>query len=71
VLFYAIETTPELFTVDTDVRTSGLGLKINKLLETVKEEQTKEEEIIKGEDPVEKFKSNYPNLAKLIDLGNL
>ena len=42
--------------MDTDVRTSGLGLKINKLLETVKEEQTKEEEMIKGEDPVEKFK---------------
>ena len=71
VLFYEIETTPELFTVDTEVRTSGLGLKINKLLETVKEEQTKEEEILKGEDPVEKFKLNYPNLSKLIDLGNL
>jgi hypothetical protein len=41
VLFYPIQTTPELFTVDTDVRTSGIGLKINKLLETVKEEQTK------------------------------
>ena len=71
VLFYEIETTPELFTVDTEVRTSGLGLKINKLLETVKEEQTKEEEILKGEDPVEKFKLSYPNLSKLIDLGNL
>ena len=70
VLFYAIETTPELFTVDTDVRTSGIGLKIDKLFETVKEEQTKEEEIVKGKDSIEEFKQKHPNLSTLIDLKN-
>lgn len=39
VLFYKIETSPELFTVDTDVRTSGIAIHLERLFEKIKEEE--------------------------------
>ena len=68
VTFYPIETSTELFTVDTDVRTSGLGLRINEIFKNVQEEEKKVEEEIK-EDPIEKFKREYPELSAIIEAG--
>ncbi len=68
VLFYYIETSPELFTVDTEIRTSGLGLRINELYNKNKvEEKKKEEEKI--ETPEEKFKRECPELTQIIEMG--
>ena len=68
VLFYYIETSPELFTVDTEVRTSGLGLRINELYNKNKvEEKKKEEEKI--ETPEEKFRRECPELTQIIEMG--
>ena len=67
-LFYMISTSPELFLVDTDVRTSGLGIRINELYnEQVEEEKREEAEVI--ENPEETFKKTYPKLSELIELG--
>ena len=68
VTFYPIETSTELFTVDTDVRTAGLGLRINEIFKNVQEEEKKVEEEIK-EDPIEKFKREYPELSAIIEAG--
>lgn len=68
VTFYGIETSSELFTVDTDVRTSGLGLRINEIFKNVQKEEQKKEEEIK-EDPIEKFKREYPELSRIIEAG--
>ena len=68
VAFYAIETSAELFTVDTDVRTAGLGLRINEIFKNVQKEEKKNEEEIE-EDPIEKFKREYPELSKIIEDG--
>lgn len=68
VTFYGIETSSELFTVDTDVRTSGLGLRINEIFKNVQKEEQKVEEEVK-EDPVEKFKREYPELSQIIEHG--
>lgn len=67
VIFYPIETSTELFTVDTDVRTSGLGLRINEIFKNVQEEKKIEKEI--KEDPIEKFKREYPELSAIIEAG--
>jgi len=68
VLFYYIETSPELFTVDTEIRTSGLGLRINELYNINKvEEKKKEEEKI--ETPEEKFRRECPELTQIIEMG--
>lgn len=67
VLFYKIDTSEELFTVDTNVRTAGLGLRINKIFEEKREEEKREELKI---DPVDKFKSDYPELSSIIDMAN-
>ena len=70
VLFYKIDTSEELFLVDTDVRTSGLGLRINELFKEVQEEESSEEEQeqqqITSED---KFKQDYPELSAIIELA--
>jgi hypothetical protein len=66
-LFYKIDTSEELFTVDTNVRASGLGLRINKIFEQKQEEEKLEELKI---DPVDKFKSDYPDLSLIIDMAN-
>jgi hypothetical protein len=68
VVFYPIETSEELFTVDTDVRTAGLGLRINEIFKNVQEEEKKIEEEVK-EDPIEKFKREYPELSAIIEAG--
>ena len=68
VTFYPIETSTELFTVDTNVRTSGLGLRINEIFKNVQEEEKKIEEEIE-EDPIEKFKREYPELSAIIEAG--
>lgn len=68
VTFYPIETSTELFTVDTDVRTSGLGLRINEIFKNVQKEEKKTEEESK-EDPIEKFKREYPELSAIIEAG--
>lgn len=68
VMFYQIATSPELFLVDTDVRTSGIGLRINEIYKQVTQEEKKVEGS-KVEDPVETFKTTYPELSKLIELG--
>lgn len=68
VTFYGIETSSELFTVDTDVRTSGLGLRINEIFKNVQKEEQKVEEEVK-EDPIEKFKREYPELSQIIEHG--
>lgn len=68
VTFYGIETSSELFTVDTDVRTSGLGLRINEIFKNVQKEEQKIEEETK-EDPIEKFKREYPELSRIIESG--
>lgn len=68
VTFYGIETSSELFTVDTDVRTSGLGLRINEIFKNVQKEEQKIEEEAK-EDPIEKFKREYPELSRIIESG--
>ena len=68
VTFYGIETSSELFTVDTDVRTSGLGLRINEIFKNVQKEELRVEEEAK-EDPVEKFKREYPELSRIIESG--
>ena len=65
-LFYKIETTPELFTVDTNVRTSGLGLVISELYKEAQEQNKEEEQKRHGIDPVEQFKSTYPELSNII-----
>lgn len=73
VLFYKIATSPELFTVDTDVRTSGVGIRIDELYKklqnkTEKEkEKAPEKEIVKS--PEEIFKEEYPDLSKIIEIG--
>lgn len=74
VLFYKIETSSELFTVDTDVRTSGIGLRIDRLFENVKkmdeEKQEKQESQTNEEDNKETiFKTQHPELSTIIDLG--
>lgn len=68
VTFYGIETSSELFTVDTDVRTAGLGLRINEIFKNVQKEEHKVEEEAK-EDPIEKFKREYPELSRIIESG--
>lgn len=68
VLFYHIETSPELFTVDTEVRTSGLGLRINELYNKTKAEEKKKEEE-KIETPEEKFRRECPELTQIIEMG--
>ena len=68
VTFYGIETSSELFTVDTDVRTSGLGLRINEIFKNTQKEEQKVEEEAK-EDPIEKFKREYPELSRIIESG--
>lgn len=68
VTFYGIETSSELFTVDTDVRTSGLGLRINEIFKNVQKEEQKVEDETK-EDPIEKFKREYPELSRIIESG--
>lgn len=68
VTFYGIETSSELFTVDTDVRTAGLGLRINEIFKNVQKEEQKVEEETK-EDPIEKFKREYPELSRIIESG--
>ena len=68
VLFYQIATSPELFTVDTDVRTSGIGIRINKLFEKVSEEKQKEHDVV--EETKEVFSEKHPNLTKIIDTVN-
>jgi hypothetical protein len=67
-LFYYIETSPELFTVDTEIRTSGLGLRINEIYNKTKAEEKKKEEE-KIETPEEKFRRECPELAKIIEMG--
>lgn len=71
VIFYGIETSSELFTVDTDVRTSGLGLHINEIFKNVQKEEQKEEQKVEEakEDPIEKFKREYPELSQIIESG--
>lgn len=68
VLFYYIETSPELFTVDTEIRTSGLGLRINEIYNKNKSEEKKKEEE-KIETPEEKFRRECPELTKIIEMG--
>lgn len=70
VLFYKIETSTELFTVDTDVRTSGLGLRINQIYKNTQEEEKKQEQVNPQEDPEERFKQEHPDLSAIIELGN-
>ena len=72
VIFYPIETSSELFTVDTEVRTSGLGLCINKIFKNTQDEEKKIEEKLKAdpkEDPILKFKAKYPELSRIIEDG--
>lgn len=70
-LFYEIETSEELFTVDTDVRTAGIGLRIDKLFDQIKkeeeQEEIKKEEERSGVTQEELFKQQHPDLVKLID----
>lgn len=68
VLFYQIATSSELFTVDTDVRTSGIGIRINKLFEKVSEEKQKEHDVV--EITEEDFSKKYPKLTEIIDSIN-
>ena len=68
VLFYYIETSPELFTVDTNIRTSGLGLRVNELYNKTKAEEKKKEEE-KIETPEKKFRRECPELTKIIEMS--
>ena len=68
VLFYQIATFPELFTVDTDVRTSGIGIRINKLFEEISEEKQEEHDVVEVTE--EEFSNTYPELTKIIDFLN-
>lgn len=68
-IFFAIATSPELFTVDTDVRTSGIGLRIEELFDkkisvttSVGENSEINEETI--------FKTKYPQLSAYMDSVN-
>lgn len=70
VLFYKIDTSEELFLVDTDVRTAGLGLRINEIYKETQEEETAQEiEIREQITPEERFKQEYPELSEIIELG--
>lgn len=73
VLFYKIATSPELFTVDTDVRTSGVGIRIDELYKKAQEEIIKEEEKSveseSGKSSEQLFKEEYPELSKIIETG--
>jgi hypothetical protein len=72
VVFYPIETSSELFTVDTEVRTSGLGLRINEIFKDTQDKEKKIEEQLKTdpkEDPILKFKEEYPELSRIIADG--
>ena len=68
VLFYQIATSPELFIVDTDVRTSGIGIRINKLFEEVSEEKQEEHDVVEVTE--EDFSERYPELKEIIDSIN-
>lgn len=68
VLFYQIATSPELFTVDTDVRTSGIGIRLDKLINKMSEEKQYEHDVV--EIPEETFKQKYPTLTTIIDTVN-
>lgn len=68
-LFYEIATSPSLFRSDTNVRTSGFGLRINELHKQVFNEASVEEKKA-VEDPQETFKKTYPELAMLIEDAN-
>ena len=70
VLFYQIDTSEELFTVDTNVRTAGIGLRINELFKQKQVEETKKEETSITIDPIEQFKIDYPKLSEMIELAN-
>lgn len=78
VLFYEIATSKELFTVDTNVRTSGVGLKINEIykqLHNQKEEvktsenQENSEDLENLENDEDKFKKEYKSLSDIIESG--
>lgn len=71
VLFYKIETSPELFTVDTDVRTSGIAIHLERLFEKIKEEEKVKDETEKVASQEEIFKRKYPNLSQIISDANL
>ena len=68
VLFYQIATSPELFIVDTDVRTSGIGIRLDKLMNKTSEEKQYEHDVV--EIPEETFKQKYPTLTTIIDTVN-
>ena len=68
VLFYEIATSKELFEIDTNVRTSGIGLKINQIYKQVQESEKTEEEV-QVENPEDKFKREHPDLSLIIESG--
>lgn len=68
-LFFEIVTTPELFTVDTEVRTSGVGLRIDRLFNQKVTLETKSESDIEV-DKETLFRTKYPYLSELIDTVN-
>ena len=67
-LFYEIATTSELFTVDTDIRTAGIGLRIDKLFEGITEQAQKERDTVEISQTT--FQDKYPELCDIIDSVN-
>ena len=65
IYFYPIETSDELFTVDVDLRSSGIGLDINSL-ENIQEEQTQTE----PQTETSTFAEQYPVANDLINKAN-
>ena len=75
VLFYKIATSDELFTVDTNVRTSGIGIKIDKLIEKLKGTESPTPETSETVDVEEQgndesmFINQYPEISEIIQTG--
>ena len=76
VLFYKIATSDELFTVDTNVRTSGIGIKIDKLIEKLKGTESptptpETSEIVEEEQGNAEsiFRNQYPEISDIIQTG--
>lgn len=84
IFFYAIETNPELFTVDVDLRSSGISMSVGSLKSIYQEymenkdiqkkvpEESKENETSIAKQKEVDFQNKYPNAYKAIsDLINL
>ena len=77
VLFYKIATSDKLFTVDTDVRTSGIGIKIDKLIEKLKNGAESQKPTQETSETVETEEQNddaifinqYPEISDIIQTG--